>query len=630
MPAHSRRAFTKIKAKDWVQIFLPLLRPFRLQLCWAVIAMVLDALLTVLRPWPLKVVIDHVLAHKSTHLPLLAGWLDHTSLSRLDFLYGACAATLLIALGTGLLTYSFTRILGDVGQRFVFLLRSDLFAHMQRLSLRFHDHQRIGDLISRLTSDMQAIQDIIANGAILLVSNACLLAGMLVLMFWLNWQFALAALSGAPLLLWTIFRYTGRIKTATRAARASDGLLGSVAQETLASIRIVQGLAREEQQHERFQTQSRNSLHAYLESVRYQAGVAPFVDVLAAVGLVVVMWYGATHVLAGTLTTGDVVIFFAYVTNLYSPMKALARLSYALNRASVGAERIAEVLCIHKEISDRKDARSVSRLRGSIEFRDVSFYYESGQPVLSHIHLKIAPGEKVAIVGATGEGKSTLVSLIPRLYDPSDGTVYIDGEDIRTYTVQSLREQISLVLQDSLLFSGTIRDNIAFGRSSASKEEIIAAARTANADEFIQQLPDGYETMVSERGTTLSGGQKQRIAIARAILRDTPILILDEPATGLDGATKRKVVEALERAAAGRTTIIITHDLTPIRFTDRIIVLEEGQIKEEGTHTELLSHNGRYVHLLQLAVDRAGEHSETPISLHRPLTAWECGIASRI
>jgi ATP-binding cassette, subfamily B, bacterial len=614
MPTDPYRTHAKIKTKDVVQHFLPLLRPFRLQLCWAVVAMVLDALLTVLRPWPLKVVIDRVLAHKSLHLPLLAGWLEHASFSRLAILYGACVTTLLISLSTGLLTYSYTRVLGDVGQHFVFLLRGNLFAHMQRLSLRFHDRQRIGDLITRLTSDMQAIQDVIASASILLVSNVCLLAGMLILMFWLNWQFALAALAGAPMLLWTSFRYKGRIKSATRAARVSDGLLGSVAQETLTSIRIVQGLAQEQQQQERFQAQNRDSLHARLESVRYQAALAPFVDVLAAVGLVVVMWYGATRVLEGVLTTGDVVIFFAYVTSLYSPLRALARLSYTLNRASVGAERIAEVLRTQREISDRKDARSVSRLRGSIEFRDVSFCYEMGQPVLSHIHLKIAAGEKVAIVGATGEGKSTLLSLIPRLYDPSDGAVYIDGEDIRTYTVQSLREQISLVLQDSLLFRGTIRDNIAFGRSSASDEEIIAAARTANADEFIQQLPDGYETLVSERGTTLSGGQKQRIAIARAILRDTPILILDEPTTGLDGATKRKVVEALERAAAGRSTIIITHDLAPMRFTDRIIVLEEGQIIEEGTHTELLARNGRYVHLLQLA-DRADESRETSANI---------------
>jgi len=604
---HLRRNQAKIKTRDLARHFLPLLRPFRLQLCWAMVAMLLDALLTVLRPWPLKIVIDRVLSHKATHVPLVAGWLDHTSLDRLTILYGACVASLLIALSTGLLTYSYTRILGDVAQRLVFQLRGNLFAHMQRLSLQFHDRQRMGDLITRLTSDIQAIQDIVANGTILLVSNACLLSGMLALMFWLNWQFALAALVGAPPLLWTIFRSTGRIKSATRAARVSDGLLGSVAQETLTSIRIVQGLAREEQQDRRFQVQSKKSLQAYLETVRYQAGVAPFVDMLAAVGLVVVMWYGATRVLAGSVTTGDVVIFFAYVTNLYSPMKALARLSYSLNRASIGAERIIDVLRLDQGIADRKDARPVSHLKGGIEFRDVSFWYESGRPILSHIHLKIAPGEKVTIVGATGEGKTTLVSLIPRLYDPSEGEVYIDGEDVRNYTVQSLRDQISLVLQDSLLFSGTIRDNIAFGRSNASDEDIIAAARTANADEFIQKLPDGYETAVSERGTTLSGGQKQRIAIARAILRNTPILILDEPTTGLDAATEHKVVEALERASAGRTTITITHGLGAMRFADRIIVLKNGRISEEDVQAQTMSRTGRYSHLLQLT-NKGADH----------------------
>lgn len=597
MSNHAGRAQTNTQTRKVVQHFRPLLRPFRLQLCWAIVAMMLDALLTALRPWPLKVVIDRVLTQKPTRVPLLADWLNHASLDRLTILYGACAANLLIALSTGILTYSFTRVLGDVAQHFVFLLRSNLFAHMQRLSLRFHDHQRIGDLITRLTSDMQAVQDLIANGSILFFSNACLLAGMLVLMFWLNWQFALISLVGAPLLLWTVFRSTNRINTATHAARASDGMLGSVAQETLTSIRIVQGLAREEQQDERFQMQSKHSLQAYLEAVRHQARVAPFVDFLAAVGLVVVVWYGAKSVLAGTVTTGDVVIFFAYVTNLYSPMKALSRLSYEWSIARVGAERIAEVLHTDKGITNRKDARAVSRLRGSIEFRDVSFCYENGHPVLSHIDLKIAPGEKVAIVGATGEGKSTLVSLIPRLYDPGGGAVYIDGEDIRSYTVQSLRDQISLVLQDTLLFSGTIRDNIAFGRSNVSDEEIMAAARTANADEFIQRLPNGYETIVSERATSLSGGQKQRIAIARAVLRNTPILILDEPTTGLDVVTERQVVEALERAVAGRTTITITHGLAPMRFVDRIIVLKDGQIIEEGSRNDLVMQNGKHVYL---------------------------------
>ncbi len=590
-----------------LQAILPLLNPYRGRMALAALAMVLDAWLSVFRPWPLKVIIDRVLTHKPSRVPLLRAWLDNAPIAPIHILYGACAATLLIALSTGVLTYYFTRTLGDIGQRFVFALRRDLFAHMQRLSLRFHDRQRTGDLITRLTFDIQAIQDMVANGLIILGSNTCLLAGMLVLMFWLNWRFALAALSVVPLLFWTVFRYTRRIKVAARKARASTGLLASLAQETMASIRIVQGLAQEEKQDERFQLRSENNLEAYLESVRYQARVAPIVDVLSAVGLTIVMWYGATRVIQGILTTGDIVIFFAYVTNIYSPMKALSRFSYAFNKASVGAERITEVMSVRSEVTDREGARAVTRLKGNIEFCDVSFEYERGRPVLSHINFSIAPGEKVAFVGATGVGKSTLVSLIPRLYDPTAGEVRIDREDIRNYSVHSLREQISLVLQDSLLFSGTIRDNIAFGHPEASDEEITAAAVTANAEEFIRRLPEGYETPVAERGTTLSGGQKQQIAIARAILRDAPILILDEPTTGLDAAAERTVIDALERAADGRTTLIIAHRLTTLRFADRIIVLDRGRILEEGTHAELLAMNGKYAHLYHLQLATEGE-----------------------
>jgi subfamily B ATP-binding cassette protein MsbA len=379
-----------------------------------------------------------------------------------------------------------------------------------------------------------------------------------------------------------------------------------LAQETLASIRIVQGLAQEEQQDERFRAQSATSLQAYQEGIRYQARIWPIVDFLAATGLAMVMWYGATRVLAGALTTGDVVIFFAYVTNLYAPMRQLARLSYMSNRASVGAERIAEIMTVRSEVVDRPRARRAIGLKGSIEFLNVKFEYEPGRPVLSNVYLAIRPGERVAIVGATGAGKSTLVSLVPRLYDPSEGVVCIDSEDIRNYSVQSLREQISLVLQDSLLFRGTIRENIAFGRRGASEQEIINAAVTAHADEFIQRLPDGYDTLVAERGSTLSGGEKQRIAIARAVLRDAPILILDEPTSSLDAASERLVIDALERAAVGRTTLIIAHRLTTVRLADRIVVLEQGHVAEEGSRQELLARNGKYSHLyhLQLPIDR--------------------------
>jgi subfamily B ATP-binding cassette protein MsbA len=598
----SRRPDARVDHGLW-PLFTRLLRPYSWPLAGAVSAMVLDAALTVLRPWPLKVVIDRVISHKSkgTHVPFIGQWLDNASFDRMHILYGACAATLMIAISTGLLTYLYTRALGVVAQKFVADLRGSLFAHMQRLSLRFHDRQRTGDLITRLTSDVQAIQDILANGAIILFSNLFLLLGMMSMMLWLNWRFALAALSVSPLLFASVFLYTRRIQVASRAARTSTGLLASLAQETLASIRIVQGLAQEDQQDDRFQLQAASGQQAYLESVRYQARVAPMVDVLAAGGLAVVMYYGATRVMSGDLSTGDVIVFFAYVTNLYSPMKALSKLSYGMGKATVGAERVAEVMYQRSEVMDRENAVTARGL-GRIEFRNVEFEYEYGQSIVSEINLTIAPGETVAIVGATGAGKSTLLSLVPRFYDPTGGVVLLDGKDIRNFQVQSLREQMSLVLQDALLFSGTVRENIAFGRPDATGEEVVAAAVQANADEFIQRLPQGYDTPIAERGATLSGGQKQRIAIARAILRDAPILILDEPTNGLDAASEWLVIEALERAAAKRTTLVIAHRLASIRFANRIVVMERGRIVEEGTHRELLALNGRYAHLYSLQV----------------------------
>ena len=601
--------------REWRKFFFSLLRPYRVQLVLVSAAMVLDAMLTILRPWPLKVVIDRVIHQRHSRIPLINHWLNHLTIDRMELLYGLCAATLTIAIGTGLCTYYYTRTLGQIGEHYTFNLRRQLFAHMQRLSLRFHDHQRIGDLTTRLSSDINVIDDILTDFAPIVVYNACLLVGMLAMMLWVNWRFALVALSVAPVLFGAILGFRWKIRDAAREARASDGLVTSVAQETLSSVRVVQGLAQEDQQDERFEAQSRVSLEARLEIKRLQAISAPIFDVLAAVGLALVMWYGAKLVIAGELSVGDVTVFFAYVTNLYAPMRALARGTGKFFRAQTGAERVAEILRQGQEVADSPGARAAPRFRGEVSFDRVSFAYEPGSPVLSDLDLRIEPGEKLAIVGTTGAGKSTLVSLVARLYDPTSGTVRIDGEDVRNFHVQSLREQVGFVLQDSLLFRGTIRDNIAFGHPGATEEQILAAAETARATEFIRRLPEGFDTIVSERGTTLSGGQKQRIAIARAILRDSPILILDEPTTGLDVASERAVLEALEQAAKGRTTLIIAHRLISVRLADRIVVLDRGSIVEEGTHAELLARNGRYAHLhhLHFQLDSGADASRSAL-----------------
>jgi subfamily B ATP-binding cassette protein MsbA len=573
---------------------LALLKPYRRALGWGLAAVLADAALNLCKPWPLKIVIDRVLppVPRSGHLPLIQSWLDGLALDRTTLLVAACAATILVAVGTGAATYACKKILGRVGRAFAHDLRRDLFAHLQRLSLRFHDSHRTGDLITRLTSDVSTVQETATETGVEAVKNLLQCVTLFGVMFWMNWEFALVSLWVAPLIAWTASRVRARVRASARVARACNGLLASVAQETLSSIRIVQGLAQEEQQQDRFQKHNRRSLDAYREGIEHQARMAPIVDLLEATGLALLMGFGAVQVMRGAASVGDLVVFFAYLNKLFTPMKALSKGTIVLAKTRAASERICALRDAVPEVADKPGACAAPRFAGAVEFRDVSFAYEAGRPALSGISLRILPGEKVAIVGPSGAGKSTILSLVARLIDPTSGAVLLDGRDARDYRLRSVRDQVSLVLQESLLFSGTVRENVAFGRPTADESAIVRACVLAEADGFIRELPEGYDTELSERGSTLSGGQRQRLALARAILRDAPLLLLDEPTTGLDAPAEELVLRALERASHGKTTLLVSHHPRCVRFVDRILVLDKGEIVERGTRAELLARGG--------------------------------------
>jgi subfamily B ATP-binding cassette protein MsbA len=578
---------------------LALVRPYRRALAWGLAALLLDSALNLCKPWPLKILIDRVLPStpKSGHLPLLDAWLDARAPGRWELLAGCCLAILLIAAATGAATYASKRILGRVGRTFAHDLRGRLFGHLQRLSLRFHDKQRSGDLVTRLTSDVSTVQEAVTDTGVEALKNLFQGAALFTVMLFMNWRFALVSLWVAPLLAWAASRVRSRVRRTAREARTSAGLLASVAQETLTSMRLVQALTQERRQQERFQEQNRKCLEAYQQGIEQQARLAPAIDLLEAAGLALVMAVGAVQVWGGSASVGDLVVFLAYLNKLYTPMKSLSKISVVLAKARASSERIRDLLDARPEVVDRPGAVGAPAFAGGVEFRDVSFRYDPGRPALSRIHFRILPGEKVALVGPSGAGKSTLLGLIARLYDPDSGTIFVDGRDVRDYRLRSLRDQISLVLQDALLFSGTVEDNVAFGCPGASANDIVRACVLADADEFIRKLPDGYRSVLAERGSTLSGGERQRLAVARAILRNAPILLLDEPTTGLDAASEESVLQSLERASQGKTTILVSHRPRCTRFVDRVLVLDGGSIVECGSSAQLLALGGLYAKL---------------------------------
>jgi ATP-binding cassette, subfamily B, bacterial len=578
-----------------------LLRPHVKVLIVGGAAVIGEGIVNLLEPWPLKVVVDNVVKAQ----PVKNGWLNHLILSvagidKLAILKLAAISFLVIACAGAICSYIEKYVTTSVAQWVTHNLRRAVYAHIQKMSLAYHDRKQIGDLLSRVTSDIDAVQSFVISGLMSAVVNSLMLVGMIGVMFYLNWRFTLIALSVAPVLGAVVYTYTRQIKKASRAVRKKEGEIVSVMQEVLSSIRVVKAFAREDYEQQRLEEQSLEGLEIAMKARSLKAKLSPMVEVIVAIGTALVLWFGARMALEGTLSPGALIVFLFYIGKLFKPMQELSKMTDSYSKAAVGFERIREVLDTKSEVKDMPRAKMLRRVKGEIDFDHVSFGYENEAPVLKNVSVTIKPGQLVALVGPSGAGKTTIISLIPRFYDPNSGVVKIDGQDVKRLQQKSLRRHIGFVLQETLLFNTSVWSNIAYGKPGASRNEILRAAEQANADEFIRKLPDGYDTIVGERGVSLSGGQRQRIAIARAIICDTPILILDEPSSGLDAASEKLVFEALDRLMEGKTTVVIAHRLSTIRRADSIFVIDDGRIVENGNHEQLLRAGGLYFKLHEL------------------------------
>jgi subfamily B ATP-binding cassette protein MsbA len=574
-----------------------LLRPYRGSLAIILVAMVVQSVMTLAAPWPLKIILDNVIVGHRLD-PWIAGLLKPllTHGHRVHLAELAAFAVVCIAVFNAAASYIANYFTESVGQWVANDLRMRTYHHLQYLSLRYYDTHQSGVLLSTITADVLTIQNFASSATLGIVVDMFTILGMLVVMFCLNWDFTLIAVAVTPLMLLLASRFKKAVKKSTHEVRKQQSNIVAVVQQDLESIRVVTAFGRQELEQQALEAVSHATVAAALKARQVKALLSPIVSIIVSFCIAFVLWRGSLLILARRMTPGELTVFLSYLASFFKPVKDLASMNNSIAQTAVAVERIRTILDADAILPEKPDA-SEQAIRGEIVFDHVAFAYDESSPVLRDVSFSVKPGQMIGVVGPTGGGKSTIMSLIPRFYDPSAGKVMVDGVDVRDYRLQALRNQIGYVLQETVLFRGTVRDNIAYGRAGATEEEIVEAAKLANADEFISRMPDGYQTFVGDRGDTLSGGQRQRIGIARAIIRNNPILILDEPTAALDTESERLVIEALERLMKGRTVLTIAHRLSTIRDADKIIVLKGGLVAEQGTHDQLLAIGGTYAEL---------------------------------